>query len=63
MAQSCAVTEENITENLTDFESPSRASSSIAGPPLLLRSRPSHFAVLSYASPIASSIVVPSCRY
>lgn len=52
-----------LTENLIDFASPSWASSSIAGPPLLLRSRPSHFAVLSYASPIASSIVVPSCTY
>lgn len=52
-----------LTENLIDSALPSRASSSIAGPPLLLKSRPSHFAVLSYASPIASSMVVPSCMY
>lgn len=52
-----------LTLNITDFESPSRASCSTAGPPLLRKSRPSHFAVLSNASPIASSTVVPSCVY
>lgn len=49
-----------LTENLTEFASPSRASSSRAGPPPFPISRPSHLAVLSYASPIASSTVVPS---
>lgn len=52
-----------LTLKLTAFGSPSRASSSRAGPPPFRISRPNHLADLSYASPIASSTVVPSWTY
>mmetsp|Transcript_9851 Transcript_9851/g.31962 ORF Transcript_9851/g.31962 Transcript_9851/m.31962 type:complete len:224 (-) Transcript_9851:738-1409(-) len=47
------------TENRNRLSSPSRAAASSAGPPPRDRSSPNRRAVLSYASPTASSIVVP----